>query len=65
MITLPLYSKDRVFMINKYGLEYVEKLEATRNESRSYSIEYYQKLIRVVRKKIKKMMENRRTIPFK
>ena len=49
----------RVFMINKYGLEYVEKLEATRNESRSYSIEYYQKLIRVVRKKIKKMMESK------
>jgi hypothetical protein len=45
----------RIFMINKYGLEYVEKLEATKNVTRSYSVEYYQKLIRVVRKKLKKM----------
>lgn len=45
----------RLFMINKYGLEYVEKLEATRNVIRSYSTEYYQKLIRVVRKKLAKI----------
>jgi hypothetical protein len=45
----------RVFMIKKYGLEYVENLESSRNKTRSYSVEYYQKLIRVVRKKIKKI----------
>ena len=48
----------RVFMINKYGLEYVEKLEATKNVTRSYSVEYYQKLIRVVREKTRKLKKN-------
>ena len=43
------------FMINKYGKEYTDSLKATKNELRSYSIEYYQKLIKVVRKKIKKV----------
>lgn len=45
----------RLFMINKYGLEYVEKLESKKNETRSYDIDYYVKLIRVVKKKIKKL----------
>lgn len=45
----------RVFMIDKYGLDYVEKLESIKNTTRSYSTEYYQKLIRVVRKKIKRL----------
>ena len=45
----------RLFMIDRYGLEYVEKLEATKNELRGYSIEYYQKLIRVVTKKLKRL----------
>lgn len=47
----------RVFMIEKYGLKYVENLEATRTINASYSVEYYQKLIRVVRKKIKALNE--------
>ena len=42
-------------MIDKYSLEYVEKLEANKGVLRSYSVEYYQKLIKVVRKKIKKV----------
>lgn len=45
----------RLFMIHKYGIEYVEKLEVTKNVIRSYSTEYYQKLIRVVRKKLAKI----------
>lgn len=45
----------RVFMINKYGLEYVENLESQKGVFRSYSVEYYQKLIKVVRKKLKKL----------
>ena len=45
----------RIFMINKYGLKYVESLEQTKNITRSYSVEYYQKLIRVVRKKIARL----------
>ena len=43
----------RVFMVSKYSEEYVIALEATKNVFRSYSVEYYQKLIKVVRKKIK------------
>lgn len=46
----------RVFMINRYGLEYVEKLESTKNIKRIYTVEYYQKLIRVVRKKLKRLI---------
>ena len=48
----------RLFMINKYGLEYVEKLESTKIKTVLYSTEYYQKLIRVVRKKIKRLSKN-------
>jgi len=47
----------REFMIKKYGLEYVEKLEATKNIQRTYTVEYYQKLIRVVKKKIKTLQK--------
>jgi 5-methylcytosine-specific restriction endonuclease McrA len=43
----------REFMIKKYGINYIEKLEAQHRVSRNYTVEYYQKLIRVVRKKIK------------
>jgi len=43
----------RIFMIDRYGVEYVEKLESTKGELRRYTVEYYTKLIRVVRKKIK------------
>ena len=49
------YKEYRVFMIDKYSLEYVEGLEATKGVLRSYSVEYYQKLIRIVRKKIKRL----------
>lgn len=49
------YKEYKVFMINKYGLEYVEGLEATKGVLRSYNVEYYQKLIRIVRKKIKRL----------
>jgi len=45
----------RLFMIEKYGTEYVENLEAQKGVLRSYDVAYYQKLIRVVRKKIKKL----------
>lgn len=44
----------RLFMINKYSLEYVEMLEKS-NEPRLYTIEYYQRLKRIVRKKIAKL----------
>lgn len=44
----------RVFMVSKYGEEYVKNLEA-QNVTRSYSTEYLLKLIKVVSKKIKKM----------
>jgi len=45
----------RVFMIKKYGIKYVKNLESTKNQLRSYSKEYYQKLIPIVRKKIKRL----------
>lgn len=45
-------------MINKYGLEYVARLEATKGENRKYSTEYYKKLIKVVRKKMRKYTKN-------
>lgn len=45
----------RLFMINRYGLEYVENLEATKTKTVLYPTEYYQKLIRVVRKKIRRL----------
>jgi len=45
----------RVFMIDKYGLEYVEKLEATKSVLRGYSVEYYQRLIKILRKKIRRV----------
>jgi len=45
----------RVFMINKYGLEYVEKLESTKGELRSYSVEFYQRIIKILRVKIRKL----------
>jgi hypothetical protein len=43
------------FMINKYGPEYVENLEAMKNIIRPYSIEYYQRLIKIVRRKTKRL----------
>ena len=42
----------RPFMINKYGLEFVERLEANQ-ERGNYTVEYLQRLIKVFRKKIK------------
>ena len=42
----------RPFMINKYGLEFVESLESN-NERGHYTVEYLQRLIKVFRKKIK------------
>lgn len=39
-------------LINKFGIEWVEKLEAN-HETKKYSIEYLQRLIKVFRKKIK------------
>lgn len=42
----------RPFMINKYGLEFVEKLESNQKRG-NYSVEYLQRLIKVFRKKIK------------
>lgn len=49
------YKEYRLFMIDKYGIEYVEALEATKTVQRGYSVEYYQKLIKVVRKKLEKV----------
>lgn len=49
------YKEYRVFMIDKYSLEYVENLEAQKGVIRGYSVEYYQRLIKVVRKKINKL----------
>ena len=46
------------FMIEKYGKEYVDKLNDTKDVLRGYSVAYYQKLIPIVRKKIKKMEKN-------
>lgn len=46
----------RPFMINKYGLEFVESLESNQ-ERGNYSVEYLQKLIKVFRKKIKLYQE--------
>lgn len=43
----------KIFMIEKYGEEYVQKLEALQGVTRSYSTEYLLKLIKVVNKKIK------------
>lgn len=42
----------RPFMVNKYGLGFVEKLESNQ-ERGNYSIEYLERLIKVFRKKIK------------
>lgn len=42
-----------VFMTQKYGKEYVESLEAFKGVQRRYDVVYYQKLIRVVTKKLK------------
>lgn len=42
----------KIFMINKYGLEYVEQLEASKGALKSYSIEYLQRLIKITNKKI-------------
>lgn len=42
----------RPFMINKYGLEFVESLESNQ-ERGNYTVEYLQRLIKVFRKKIK------------
>lgn len=42
----------RPFMINKYGLDFVEKLESNQERGR-YTVEYLQRLIKVFRKKIK------------
>ena len=44
--------KYRPFMINKYGLDFVEKLESNQ-ERGNYTVEYLQRLIKVFRKKIK------------
>lgn len=40
------------FMINKYGVDFVEKLKSN-NERANYSVEYLQRLIKVFRKKIR------------
>jgi hypothetical protein len=42
-----------MFMTQKYGKEYVESLEAFKGIQRRYDVAYYQKLIRVVTKKLK------------
>lgn len=46
----------RPFMINKYGLEFVESLESNQ-ERGNYTVEYLQRLIKVFRKKIKLYQE--------
>jgi len=45
----------RNFMVNKYGESYVIKMEATKNQLRNYSTEYYLKYIRIMSKKIRKI----------
>ena len=42
----------RPFMISKYGLEFVERLESNQ-ERGNYTVEYLQRLIKVFRKKIR------------
>lgn len=42
----------RAFMIEKYGIEKVEEIE-NNHESKKYTVEYLQRLIKVFRKKIK------------
>lgn len=51
----------RPFMINKYGLEFVESLESN-HERGNYTVEYLQRLIKVFRKKIKLYERKFRTI---
>lgn len=43
------------FMVNKYGDEYVNKLQLLKGVTRRYSTEYLQKLIKIVSRKIKIM----------
>lgn len=42
----------RITLIEKFGLEWVERLEAN-HETKKYTVEYLQRLIKVFRKKIK------------
>ena len=42
----------RKALIEKFSIEWVEKLEAN-HETKKYTVEYLQRLIKVVRKKIK------------
>ncbi|MGW8169691.1 MAG: recombination protein NinG [Sulfurovaceae bacterium] len=44
----------REFMVNKYGDGYVEHLESHKGITKSYSIEYLNRLIKIVNKKIRK-----------
>jgi 5-methylcytosine-specific restriction endonuclease McrA len=48
------------FMIKKYGMKYVENLKATKNIRRKYTVEYYQKLIRIIKKKLKQIEDKLR-----
>ena len=45
----------RVFMVDKYGEDYVQQLESNKGVLRSYSEEYYQRFIKIARKKINRI----------
>jgi len=44
----------REYMIKRFGLKKVEDLEAQHRVSRKYTVEYYQKYLRVMSKRLKK-----------
>ena len=45
----------REAMINMHGIEWVEKLESTKNITRKYTVEYLNKYLLVVGKRLKRM----------
>lgn len=48
----------RVFMISKYNLEYVEELESNKQGDRKYTVDYFQKYLRIIGKRLKKMQKS-------
>lgn len=48
------FKEYRVYMIKRFGIKYVEKLESTHRESANYSVVYLQKYLRIMGKRIKR-----------
>lgn len=47
--------KYRLFMIERYGLPFVEKLEEQRQGDRKYSVKYYEKYLRVIGQRLERL----------